>query len=61
MIRALWTAATGMEAQQFDQNIVANNLSNVNTVGFKKSGRTFRISCTKWRRNPARKPPREMS
>lgn len=37
MIRALWTAATGMEAQQFNIDVIANNLANVNTVGFKKS------------------------
>lgn len=41
MIRALFTAATGMEAQQFDQDVVANNLANVNTVGFKKSRAEF--------------------
>lgn len=37
MIRALWTAATGMEAQQVNIDVVANNLANVNSVGFKKS------------------------
>lgn len=37
MIRSLWTAATGMVAQQMEQDVVANNLANVNTVGFKKS------------------------
>jgi flagellar basal-body rod protein FlgG len=41
MIRALFTAATGMSAQQLDQDIVANNLANVNTVGFKKSRADF--------------------
>ena len=41
MIRSLWTAATGMVAQQLDQDIVANNLANVNTVGFKKSRADF--------------------
>ena len=35
MIRALWTAATGMQAQQMNQDVVANNLANINTVGFK--------------------------
>ncbi len=37
MIRALWTAATGMEAQQVNMDVIANNLANVNTTGFKKS------------------------
>jgi len=41
MIRALWTAATGMEAQQISQDVIANNLANVNTVGFKKSRADF--------------------
>ncbi len=37
MLRALWTASTGMEAQQQNIDIIANNLANVNTTGFKKS------------------------
>jgi flagellar basal-body rod protein FlgG len=37
MMRALWTAATGMEAQQLHIDTIANNLANVNTHGFKKS------------------------
>jgi flagellar basal-body rod protein FlgG len=37
MIRALYTAATGMEAQQLNMDVTANNLANVNTTGFKKS------------------------
>ena len=41
MIRSLFTAATGMAAQQLDQDVVANNLANVNTVGFKKSRADF--------------------
>ncbi|MDX9820528.1 MAG: flagellar basal-body rod protein FlgG [Syntrophales bacterium] len=41
MIRSLYTAATGMVAQQLDQDVVANNLANVNTPGFKKSRADF--------------------
>ena len=41
MIRALWTAATGMKAQQINQDVIANNLANINTVGFKKSRADF--------------------
>jgi flagellar basal-body rod protein FlgG len=37
MIRALYTAASGMNAQQANIDNIANNLSNVNTTGFKKS------------------------
>lgn len=41
MIRSLWTAATGMEAQQLNMDVIANNLANVNTTGFKKSRADF--------------------
>lgn len=41
MIKALWTAATGMEAQQLNMDVIANNLANVNTTGFKKSRADF--------------------
>jgi len=37
MIRALWTAATGMAAQQLHIDVISNNLANVNTAGFKRS------------------------
>lgn len=37
MIDALYTAATGMMAQQTGMDIVANNLANVNTPAFKRS------------------------
>ncbi|NLM68942.1 MAG: flagellar basal-body rod protein FlgG [Firmicutes bacterium] len=37
MMRALWTAASGMNGQQYKIDITANNLANVNTTGFKKS------------------------
>lgn len=35
-MRALWTAASGMKAQQLNIDTISNNLSNVNTTGFKK-------------------------
>ena len=41
MIRALNTAATGMEAQQLQIDNISNNLANVNTTGFKKSRTEF--------------------
>ena len=36
MMRSLWTAASGMTAQQFFVDNISHNLSNVNTVGFKR-------------------------
>jgi flagellar basal-body rod protein FlgG len=41
MIRSLYSAATGMEAQKLNIDVIANNLANVNTVGFKKSRADF--------------------
>lgn len=41
MIRGLHTAATGMAAQQLNIDVIANNLANVNTVGFKKNRAGF--------------------
>ncbi|MCD6419625.1 MAG: flagellar basal-body rod protein FlgG [Synergistetes bacterium] len=41
MIRALWTAASGMMAQQLNIDTISNNLSNVNTTGFKKNRAEF--------------------
>lgn len=41
MIRALYTAATGMQAQQLNIDVIAHNLANVNTNGFKKSRAEF--------------------
>ncbi len=40
-MRALYTAATGMMAQQFNLDVIANNLANVNTNGFKGSSAEF--------------------
>jgi flagellar basal-body rod protein FlgG len=37
MIRALYSAASGLEAQQINIDVIANNLANVNTAGFKQS------------------------
>ncbi|MDD3238274.1 MAG: flagellar basal-body rod protein FlgG [Candidatus Gastranaerophilales bacterium] len=41
MLRALTTAATGMMAQQNNLDVVANNIANVNTTGYKKSRAEF--------------------
>lgn len=36
MMRSLWTASTGMIGQQFNVDVISNNLANVNTTAFKK-------------------------
>jgi len=36
MLRSLYTAATGMEAQQLRMDVISNNLANTSTTGFKK-------------------------
>lgn len=41
MMRSLWTAASGMIGQQFNIDTISNNLSNVNTTGFKKNRADF--------------------
>jgi flagellar basal-body rod protein FlgG len=41
MERSLWTAAAGMAAQQTNLDVIANNLANVNTTGFKRSRAEF--------------------
>ncbi|MBQ8326132.1 MAG: flagellar hook-basal body protein [Lachnospiraceae bacterium] len=42
MVRSLWTAASGMKAQQTNVDTIANNLSNVNTVGYKTTTAEFK-------------------
>jgi flagellar basal-body rod protein FlgG len=41
MLRALYSAAAGMESQQMNLDNISNNLANVNTTGFKKSKLEF--------------------
>ena len=41
MVRSLYTAATGMMAQQMQIDVVSNNISNVNTIGYKKQRAEF--------------------
>jgi len=40
-MKALFTAATGMDAQQTQISVIANNLANINTTGFKSSRAVF--------------------
>ena len=42
MVRSLWSAATGMIAQQTNVDTISNNLANVNTIGYKKETAEFK-------------------
>ena len=42
MMRALYTAATGMIAEQTNVDTIANNLANVNTYGYKTERTEFK-------------------
>jgi flagellar basal-body rod protein FlgG len=41
MIRSLWISKTGLEAQQMQMDVIANNLANVSTNGFKRQRAVF--------------------
>ena len=41
MIRSLWTSKTGLEGQQFNVDVISNNLANVSTNGFKRQRAVF--------------------
>ena len=41
MIRSLWIAKTGLDAQQTNLDVIANNLANVSTNGFKRARAVF--------------------
>lgn len=41
MITALWSAKTGLDAQQTKMSVISNNLANASTVGFKKDRAVF--------------------
>ena len=41
MIRSLWIAKTGLDAQQTQLDVISNNLANVSTAGFKRSRAVF--------------------
>ena len=41
MMRAMWSAASGMAVQQLNMDTISNNLANVNTTGFKKARAEF--------------------
>ncbi len=41
MIRSLWISKTGLDAQQTNMDVIANNLANVSSNGFKRSRAVF--------------------
>lgn len=41
MIRSLWTARTGLDAQQTQLDVISNNLANVSTNGYKRARAVF--------------------
>jgi len=52
MVRSLYSSATGMEAQQSNLDVIANNLANVNTTGFKRSKIEFQDLLYETTRSP---------
>ena len=42
MMRSLYTAASGMRAQQTNLDVISNNLANVNSTGYKTSTAEFK-------------------
>ena len=47
-MRALAIAATGMAAQQTNVDVIANNIANINTTGFKRARGATPILCSPW-------------
>lgn len=58
MIRSLYTAATGMDAQQTRIDTIANNLANASTTGFKKTRVDFEDLLSETIRAPQPTDPR---
>ena len=57
MIRSLYTAATGMDAQQTRMDTIANNLANASTTGFKKVSADFEDLLSETIRSPQQASP----
>lgn len=53
MMRSLFVASSGMQAQQFNLDVISNNLANTNTNGFKKSRVDFQSLLYQTIRKPA--------
>jgi flagellar basal-body rod protein FlgG len=57
MIKSLYTAATGMTAMSENVNVIANNLANVSTTGFKRSIAEFQDLLYQTTRTPGTETP----
>ncbi|QNB47031.1 flagellar basal-body rod protein FlgF [Thermanaerosceptrum fracticalcis] len=53
MLRSLYIASSGMQAQQMNLDVISNNLANVNTTGFKKSRVDFQSLLYQSLKSPA--------
>ncbi len=52
MIRSLWIAKTGLDAQQTNLDVISNNLANVSTNGFKRQRAVLKFNIAKIIRQP---------
>ncbi len=57
MISSLWIAKTGLDAQQTNMDVIANNLANVSTNGFKRQRAVLKICCIRPSASRARSRP----
>ncbi len=58
MLRSLYTAATGMEAQELKMDTISNNLANASTTGFKRTRAEFEDLLSETVRAPSAPDPR---
>ena len=56
-MRALYTAATGMAAQELNVQVISNNIANLRTTGYKKQRAAFQDLIYDHVRRSARRPP----
>jgi flagellar hook protein FlgE len=56
MIRSLYDGISGLRAQQVGMDVTANNIANVNTVGFKAGRATFKEAMAQLLKGPSRPP-----
>jgi flagellar basal-body rod protein FlgG len=52
MLKALAIAATGMNAQQTNLEVISNNIANINTTGFKRARLNSPTFCTRMSEQP---------
>ena len=58
MLRCLYTAATGMDAQQLKMDVISNNLANTSTTGFKRTRAEFEDLLSETLKGATRPDPR---